>query len=134
MRQLTSSNRAVKNQVMVGAGFLNYLAGESERIGRCQKRTLATHAKPDSSPDIFESADFAVDVVRGMRRLHMLVVETALEHHVAVSDHVPGVGVVVHGIRIQNVSPIVYFCVSAQLINRAIFLLAFGGADRNVFS
>ena len=56
----------------------------------------------------------------------MLVVGSAVEHHVTIGDRVSRVGVVVHGIGIQDVSAIVDLCLSAQLVHDAVLFLLQG--------
>ena len=61
-----------------------------------------------------------------MSSFHMLVVGSAVEHHVTIGDRVSRVGVVVHGIGIQDVSAIVDLCLSAQLVHDAVLFLLQG--------
>src|SRR5215813_9043627 len=103
MRQFTGGNRPVKHKVMVGTGFLNYFAGESKGIGGREKRPLAVQSNAHRSTNLLKPADLTVDVVDSVGRLDVLVVKATIEHYMTVSDHFPGVGVVVHRICIQNV-------------------------------
>ena len=91
-------------------------------------------ANANRSADVFEPAGFAIDVVGRMGRLYVFVIKTTTQHNVTISSDFPGIGVVVHGISVKNIVPIVNFGMASQLINRPIFLLAFGCADSNVFS
>ena len=94
-RQLARGDGSVVNQVVVGPGLLHHSAGKGKRILGGQDHPLPAQLHARRPYDMFEAPRFGPDVVGGMRSLDMLVVQSAIEHNVAVRDRLSGVGVIV---------------------------------------
>ena len=58
-----------------------------------------------------------------MAGFDVLVVGTAIEHHVAFADGFAGIGVVGDFIRVKDVGAVVDFNVAAQFVDRAVLFL-----------
>ncbi len=94
-RQLAGGNGSVVDHVVVGPGLLHHSAGKGERILGGQDHPLPAQLHARRPYDVFEAPGFGPDVVGSMRGLDVLVIGSAVEHHVAVRDRLSGVGVVV---------------------------------------
>src|SRR5271156_1729772 len=67
MRRLTSSDSAVENQVMIGAGLFHHLAGEGERRGRGQNYAVGAKAQSGGSGYVVKFSGFQIEVVSAAR-------------------------------------------------------------------
>lgn len=132
MRQLTSGDRALANEIVVRAVLFDDLAGEEEGIGRAENIARATAAKSHRADDVIKSADFGAEVVGTVAGLKMLVVRAAIEDDVALQFAVASGGVVGHLVGLQKVAAEIDLGFAAQMVDGAGFFLL-GGANRNFF-
>src|SRR5450432_3065174 len=90
-RQFAGGDRAVVNDVVVGTGLLHHAAGKGKGIFRRQDHPLPTQLHARGPDYVLKPSGFSPAVIGGMSGFDMLVVRTAVEHHVTIRDRLTSV-------------------------------------------
>ena len=123
MRQFAGSDGALAHQIVVRPVLLDDFPGEGKRIGGGKRVARLRHPQADGSDYAIERSNLSADIVCTVTSFDVLVIRTAIEHDVAFGFAISRVCVVGDFIRMQDVVAIVNFCRTAQVIDRAVFLL-----------
>src|SRR5207249_5096158 len=82
-RKLAGGHSAIRDHIVIGTGFLNYLAGKKEGIRGGEDGALAADLHADTSNDVLKAAGFVLGVVGAPSGLNVLIIRTAFEHKMA---------------------------------------------------
>ena len=82
MRQLARGHRALTHQIVVGAMFLDDLAGEYKWIGSGENIAGAPEPKSRHAHHVIERPHLGPNVVIAVTSLDVLVVRPAVQNHV----------------------------------------------------
>src|SRR5262249_36847581 len=94
MRQLAGCDRAMSHEVVIGAVFLDYLAGEGKRIRTGEHIARAAETKSSGADHVIERSYLGADVVVPMAGLDVFIIGPAVENYVAFQLSVAGCGIV----------------------------------------
>src|SRR5260370_1412792 len=128
VRQFASSDSAVIDQVVIGAGLLDSFSSEGKRSGGSQDGPVSVKTQPSSSGHIVKTSRFKVQIVSPARRSYMVVVRAAVEREVSRRRRFLGLRIVSRFIRPQDVGSVVNLYRPMQLINST-FLFLLDGAN-----
>ena len=81
-RQMAGRHCALAHQVMLGPMLLDDFSGECKRIGGRQHIARPAAFEANGSRYVVKCPNLRLDVVTAVASLHVLIVGTAIEHHV----------------------------------------------------
>ncbi len=128
MGKLAGGDCSVIDEVMVRAGPLHNLAGESEGSGRGQNHAVGAQVKAGGCDHVIKAPGLRRQIVVSMTRLNVVVVGPTIETKVARNGALTSRRVVRNFIGPKNVSAVVNFSIAPQAIDVAVLFLL-QGAD-----
>ena len=126
MRKLAGGDRAVVNEVVVGAGFLDDFSAEGKGRGRGEHGAGSVKAQARCPDYIVEAPGLGGQVIGSVARLDVIVVGTAVESEMSGRGGLTAVGVVCDFIGAEDVGAVMNFGIAVQLVDVADLLLLDG--------
>src|ERR1700722_4660451 len=125
VRQFACGDGAVVYEIVIGTGFLHYLAGEGKWRRRSEDYAVAVKAQAGGSDDVIELARLGEQVVCSAAGSDVVIVGPTIERKVALRLGFSGVGVVRGLVGAKDIRAIVNLDGLMQFVNRSVFFLGY---------
>ncbi len=114
------------NAITVRSQLVDYLAGKEKRGRGGEKHDLVLDAHAAGTDHVIKRAGIAADVIGGVAADQVLVVASAVEHHVARRGQLSGRGIVGGLVGVQRVGAKANYHMPSAAVDVLILLLLIG--------